>query len=245
VTTIPESGAVGDSTGRLGVRIGNPPTGAAAPGTVPLDLGGARDGVLHVPASAAAEEFAPLLVVLHGAGGGGARMVDLLRDRADEHGVLLLAPDSRLSTWDVIARRGYGEDVRFLRRALHRVLERHAVEPARTAVAGFSDGASYALCLGLANGDLFHHVLAWSPGFAAPAARVGTPRVFVSHGTRDRVLPVDRCSRRLVPALRAQGYDVDYLEFPGGHEMPGDVLDASLHRFLTSPLTPGNGDLPD
>jgi phospholipase/carboxylesterase len=94
--------------------------------------------------------------------------------------------------------------------------------------------ASYGLSLGIANGDLFRHVLAWSPGFAALATRVGTPRVFVSHGTGDRVLPIDRCSRRLVPTLRDSGYDVDYREFSGGHEIPGDLLDAALHRFLTA-----------
>lgn len=31
--------------------------------------------------------------------------------------------------------------------------------------AGFSDGASYALSLGLPNGNLFSHIVAFSPGF--------------------------------------------------------------------------------
>jgi predicted esterase len=30
------------------------------------------------------------------------------------------------------------------------------------------------------------------------------------------------------------GYDVDYREFSGGHEIPGDLLDAALHRFVTA-----------
>jgi phospholipase/carboxylesterase len=42
----------------------------------------------------------------------------------------------------------------------------------------------------------------------------------VSHGTGDQVLPIDRCSRRLVPALQDDGYDVTYREFDGGHEVP-------------------------
>jgi predicted esterase len=37
---------------------------------------------------------------------------------------------------------------------------------ATLAVSGFSDGASYALSIGPANGDLFTHVMAFSPGFA-------------------------------------------------------------------------------
>ena len=59
-----------------------------------------------------------------------------------------------------------------------------------------------ALSLGMGNGDLVSHVAAFSPGFAAPDAQVGRPGVFITHGVDDRVLPIDRCSRRLVPRLR-------------------------------------------
>jgi phospholipase/carboxylesterase len=59
--------------------------------------------------------------------------------------------------------------------------------------------------LGINNGDLFTHVLAFSPGFVAPAAWVGMPRIFVSHGTRDEVLPIDFCSRKIVPMLKHAG----------------------------------------
>jgi hypothetical protein len=57
----------------------------------------------------------------------------------------------------------------------------------------FSDGASYALTLGLTNGDLLDSVLAFSPGFAAPMVTHGAPRVSISHSDDDRVLPIDRC----------------------------------------------------
>jgi phospholipase/carboxylesterase len=132
-----------------------------------------------------------------------------------------------------VIRGGYGPDVAFLEQALSAVFARFAVGP--LAVSGFSDGASYALSIGLANGDLFGHVLAWSPGFMAPPDLAGRPRVFVSHGTDDRVLPIDRCSRRLVPVLRADGYDVRYEEFEGGHVVPPDVLAASLDWFGARP----------
>jgi phospholipase/carboxylesterase len=118
---------------------------------------------------------------------------------------------------------GFGPDVEFLDRALDRVFGAHAVDPGRIALGGFSDGASYALSLGLANGDLFTHLIAFSPGFAAPARRVGRPLVFVSHGVEDPVLPIDRCSRRVVPALRAGGYDVTYEEFEDGHVVPAPL----------------------
>ena len=117
---------------------------------------------------------------------------------------------------------GFGPDVRRIDRVLQEVLAAYPV--AGMLIGGFSDGASYALSIGLINGDAFDSVLAFSPGFAAPLVTHGTPRVFISHGAADRVLPVDRCSRRLVPRLRALGYATTYAEFDGGHEVPRAIV---------------------
>lgn len=64
--------------------------------------------------------------------------------------------------------------------------------------------------------------------------RHGRPRVFVSHGTSDRVLPIARCGRRLVPELRDAGYDVTYEEFRGGHRVPPEVAAAAV-RWWRNP----------
>ena len=98
-------------------------------------------------------------------------------------------------------------------------------------VGGFSDGASYALSLGITNGDLFTHVLAFSPGFVAPAGQTGAPRIFVSHGTRDGVLPIDRCSRSIVPELKRGGYDVLYREFDGEHSISLEIALEAMGWF--------------
>lgn len=144
-----------------------------------------------------------------------------LREQADEAGLILLALSSCGPTWDLILGRGqYGPDIAAIDRALEHAFSRCAVDPARVAVGGYSDGASYALSIGIANGDLFTHVLAFSPGFLAPASQVGSPRIFVSHGTQDRWLPIDSCSRRIVPQLERVGYEVSYHEFEGGHVVP-------------------------
>src|SRR5206468_12957999 len=122
------------------------------------------------------------------------------------------APQSAGGTWDLIEGQ-LGPDVDNVERMLDWAAARFAIDPRHRAIGGFSDGASYAISLGLANGELFDAVLAFSPGFAAGPAVRGKPRVFVSHGTRDAVLPIDRCSRTLVPRLRRLGYDVTYVEF--------------------------------
>ena len=75
--------------------------------------------------------------------------------------------------------------------------------------------------------------MAFSPGFVAQAGPpAGTPRVFVSHGRDDAVLPIARTSRRLVPALRAAGYSVRYEEFDGGHTVPASVADDATEWLL-------------
>jgi phospholipase/carboxylesterase len=123
---------------------------------------------------------------------------------------------------------GYGPDVEFIDRALRETFNSLAVDAERLVVAGFSDGASYALSLGLTNGDLFTHVVAFSPGFSAPAERRGKPPVFVSHGTADEVLPIDRTSRQIVPRLEREGYEVLYREFDGPHTVPKPVAREAL-----------------
>jgi phospholipase/carboxylesterase len=77
--------------------------------------------------------------------------------------------------------------------------------------------------------------VAFSPGFFAPAGPQGRPRILVTHGIHDAVLPIDRCSRRLVPRLRAAGYDVTYEEFDGGHT----VTPAHAIRALEWLAAPG------
>lgn len=107
----------------------------------------------------------------------------------------------------------------------------YAVDPQRLAIGGFSDGASYSLSLAAANGDLFTHCLAFSPGFMRAPVRVGRPAMFVTHGTRDCVLPIERCSRRLVAALREAEYPLSYLEFEGPHEVPLRLAHQALAWF--------------
>jgi phospholipase/carboxylesterase len=188
----------------------------------PLGLGGAeRDGVIQMP-SVAPRGKVPLLLFLHGATQDGASMLRRIGPAADQSGIAVVAPDSRGRTWDGI-RGGLGADVIFLNQVLEFVFARLDVDPARIAIGGFSDGASYALTLGLANGDLFPRVVACSPGFIIQAPAQGHPRIFISHGTSDQILPIDQCSRIIVPRLRSMGYQVTFREFAGRHELPPEV----------------------
>jgi phospholipase/carboxylesterase len=203
--------------------IARPRTGTvpSSGGTRSLGIGKERDAILQLPAQPSSTPL-PLLVLLHGAGGSGAGVLRRLGSVADEAGVAVLAPDSRASTWDAI-RDDFGGDINFIQRALERVFETMAADPARVSIGGFSDGATYAVSLGLINGDLFRRVVAFSPGFVITGAAHGKPRFFISHGTADRILPIDRCGRVIVQRLQTRGYDVTFREFDGGHEVPPGI----------------------
>ena len=194
----------------------------------PINLGldSKRDAILYVPKSAASRPL-PLLMFLHGATQSADDMAWYLDSAPDETGVAILAPNSRETTWDAITD-SFGPDVQFLNRALERVFETVTVDPARIAIGGFSDGATYAIALGLINGDLFKRVAAFSSGFLFDATTHGKPSFFISHGTQDNILPIDRCGRKVAADLKSRGYDVTFREFDGRHEIPGDVMREGL-----------------
>jgi phospholipase/carboxylesterase len=217
--------------GRLQARPAAEVTEATPVGLRPLGLAATRDGFLYVPATYQTTRPAPLALLLHGAGEDARDGLALLRAQADAAGLILLAPTSREYTWDLLVGRSYGLDVASIDRALEHTFSSYRVDPEHVAVGGYSDGASYALSLGIANGDLFTHVLAFSPGFLAPPGRRGYPRIFVSHGTRDGWLPIDRCSRRVVPQLKLAGYEVRYREFEGGHVVPPEIAREAVNWF--------------
>lgn len=199
------------------------PATAVEPGAHPLGLGQPRvrdlswrDGTLYVPASAGTRP-SPLLVLLHGGGGRADDFREAFLPLVDEFGVAIVTLDSRDNTWDGIDS-PYGPDVLSIDAALKHVFDRVAVDPARIALGGLSDGASYALSVGLANGDLFTHLVAVAPGpFDPPGPPLGQPRIFVGHGVRDNVYSVQMSRRRTVPRLKQEGYDVTYFEFDGPH----------------------------
>ncbi|MCL4864242.1 MAG: hypothetical protein KJZ47_00020 [Gemmatimonadales bacterium] len=218
------------------------PLELAPPGISQLNLGETRDGFLYVPTGHDLTRPLPLMVLLHGSGDGSSFWTrpDFAIERlANERGLILLAPDSRNVSWDVVMQHQYGPDPQFIDRALQHAFARCNVDPTRVGMAGFSDGGTTALSLGLSNGDLFSQLGAFSPGFVAEGPRVGKPGIFVSHGTRDVVFPVATTGRAIVTRLRQSGYQVEYQEFEGQHGVPGDKLIRVLDRLVGERTVPG------
>ena len=166
-----------------------------------------------------------LLLALHGAGSGGAPGgLYAFRGAWNLPGLVIVAPAAAGTAWTL------GEtDVRFVDRALQIALARCRVDPRRLAVGGFSSGAGMALWLGLANGDLFRGVIALSGGGSLPDQRIGKPRIFVAHGTRDRVIPISLGGDEIVRQLRSEGgYRMTYRRFDGGHRVIPAIARAAV-----------------
>lgn len=216
---------------RLSARPGTPSTTGPL-GLRRLGLGGDIDGSVYVPASYTPASPAPLVLLLHDAGGNAADFITPFIAEADQTGHVLLAVDSRKMTWD-FAGGTFGPDIAFIDNALFDTFSRYRIDAQRVAVAGFSDGATMTLAMGLTNGDLFSGIVAWTPGVLIDTKHVGEPDVFISHGALDAIFLVGPTARAIVNELRKQGYQVEYREFAGGHALPPDIMHESMVWMAT------------
>lgn len=217
--------------GRLTARPQRDVPPRARTGRFELQVGNGRLPLLFVPESYDPERPAPFALTLHGANSGAPKGMSRVLRYAKEHSIILLAVSARERTWDVLYG-SFGADVEHVDDALEEVFSTYAIDRRHLAVLGFSDGGSFALSLGITNGDLFSHVIAFSAGFMAPGEAHGSPRIYTSHGTADPVLPIGSSSRRYVPQLKRAGYDVVYREFEGGHQTPQPIAQEAVEWFL-------------
>jgi predicted esterase len=198
--------------------------GRCKPGVHTL-VGGERKALMRVTPHG--REPRALVLVLHGAGSGGARGgLYAFRGAWALLGLVLVAPAAAGTSWSL------SSDIGFVDQALSRAFARCRVDPRRVVVGGFSAGASFALWLGLANGDLFEAVVALSPGGSLPLARVGKPIVFLAHGARDSVIPIESGADVVAERLRREGYRVVYRRFAGGHRPVPGIIRELVRRAL-------------
>jgi phospholipase/carboxylesterase len=205
------------------------------------------DAIAYIPASAGAGPHPPLLVLLHGAGHRQLEMVQHMESEADARGIVLLGPTSRGITWDAVSiaeqppsldsplanarahRFGSSRDADRVEAAIAALAKVVPVDRAHTALAGFSDGATFALAMGMSRSHPFAAVIAWSPGIAIETAEPARGRrVFISHGRQDPILRFEVTCGEIVPLVQGEGAMVSFVPFDGGHEAPPSVKDATL-----------------
>ncbi|MGH7779385.1 MAG: alpha/beta hydrolase family esterase [Candidatus Binataceae bacterium] len=155
----------------LAVALGVPRSHTQEPITAEdLQFGGLeRTCALHVPAGYNGKTPAALVIVLHGAGGSGARMIE--RDgwiaASDKNGFILAGPDAEPvrpsepesflknpRAWNDLSARGSAahrqiDDTGFIDALITRLSGEYRIDPRRIYVTGFSSGASMTLTLGV------------------------------------------------------------------------------------------------
>jgi predicted esterase len=225
---------------------------ASAPGLPSGRATLSNGAVAYVPASARNGPQS-LVVLLHGAGGRADAFLDRFVADADRHGFVLLALQSKASTWDLIPRRNsgggplamksgpvvrFGADVARIDAVLRELYARVRIDARRSVLLGFSDGASYALSLGLANPQLFASIVALSPGFVTIPAKVApSQRIFIAHGRRDQVLSFQVARKDIAGLLIANGLKPQFREFDGDHRIDNEALADGLAYALGSPAS--------
>ena len=211
-------------------------------GHIFVERGDSR-AVLLTPAEMDPAKRYPLITVLHGAGRQDEMLVKACRDQPEARDALFLVPRSLLPTWDLIAS-AERPDLDFLEYAYDLIYRRYPVDPDRQALLGYSDGASYALSVGLSNPRIFRAVMGWAAGFIALAPAFDPdaapkPAVLLEYGTHDELFPFDRVALPMRENLRRAGYTVEFRVDQGGKHWPSaDFLPEALDWFFSEPWAP-------
>lgn len=178
----------------------------------------------------------PLIVLIRGALGNAEEFATAFEPIAEQRGALLLAPEAAGDSWHLTAngrKADFGADPARIDAALADLFAKAPVDPNRVILVGFSDGAGYGLSLALANPQLFKGAIALSPAYAWLSPGYDThQRIFIAHGRRDEVLSPANVSDRILPGLKAAGFDPHMRWFAGGHRIDPKALKEGLDYVL-------------
>jgi len=237
----PQGGCV--DTLALRVEPRHPEGGvASATGGLVTISNGVTLGHVLLPDSIASTRTYPLVTVFHGAGRQDELLVRAYRGEPESRDAVFFVPRSTAPTWDLLV----GEDradLDFLEAAYAEIYRRVPVDHRRQALVGYSDGASYALAVGLSNPRLFSAVMGWAAGFVimdptAIAPSDPRPRILLEHGTHDTIFPFEQVALRNCEILRRLGYQVELRVDEGGVHWPSRAFQtAALDWFFAGGAT--------
>ena len=101
-----------------------------------------------------------------------------------------------------------------------RAVRRHASNPRRVVLMGFSQGGALALHAGLKTRGMVDGIVALATAVPFPdqiePAQSGAPPVFLGHGFLDRKVPFSM-GRETYQILRSKGYEAEWHSYPYGH----------------------------
>jgi phospholipase/carboxylesterase len=145
---------------------------------------------LYVPETYDPERLRPLVMALHGGYSHGRDFIWMWLREARTRGFILLSPTSVDRTWSLM---NIERDADPLMEHLKGVQSRYNIDTSRILVTGMSDGATFALGLGLQESSPFSAIVPVSGVLAAKDLSYARGRrIYWVHGALDWMFPVNR-----------------------------------------------------
>lgn len=179
-----------------------------------------HEPLIFVPEGTGGDQTRALIIALHGTGGNGQSMHDMLLETAEQLGMILVSPDALRPSGSGFSWTYRDESEWFIEHLIDWAVEEHHADRSRVYLVGFSQGANIALIMGQTRPGLFRGVIPYCGHYEANVVEPeGVPAPFyLMTGARDdwRQTYV-QAKRDFVDA----GGQAEVRLLPGlGHELP-------------------------
>jgi phospholipase/carboxylesterase len=187
---------------------------------------------------------APLLLLLHGTGGGPDDLLGLARELSPDSAVLAPAgpvSEHGAARWFRRLAEGVFDHEDVVKRAneladfVVEAHEKYGLGDRRLVAVGFSNGANIAAAVTLLRPEVVREAAlfaAMSPVPEPPELDLSATRVFLANGERDPMAPL-ASTEELSRLLRERGADVVTQRHPGGHQITLDGVRAAAKWIMT------------
>lgn len=157
----------------------------------------------------------PLLLFLHGAGESGTNLARVKRNGPTKH--VGTHPDFPFILVSPQYHSGNDWNDATLIALLDNIIAHYRVATNRVYLSGLSMGGGATWSLAAAHPEKFTAIVPVSGvGNTADAKKLAALPIWVFHGAKDSIIPVES-SRKMVAAIRAAGGNVKYTEYPKAH----------------------------
>ncbi|HSQ35884.1 MAG TPA: hypothetical protein VLQ89_07835 [Candidatus Binatia bacterium] len=198
----------------------------------------------------------PLLIGLHGNGDNSENMLAVMANTLKKEPLILAAPQGAYANFPLLSGQHFSWEIQTRDRELWKMADPLVVENLMQAVQalkekypiskvyflGFSQGAAYAFLAGFKYPGLAAGVISVGGVFPetgkeysildeAEIANGVKFRVFIAQGDKDSKIPTGY-GAKTADKLKNLGYEVEYLEYEGGHEISPELL-KKIYAWMT------------
>lgn len=190
----------------------------------------------------------PLLIGMHGNGGNPEQMLAAMNNALKKEPVILAAPQGAYPNFLQLRGSHFSWEIQTQNRKLWKIGDPLAIENmneviqvirkkypiSEVYILGFSQGAAYALLSGFKYPEMVAGIISIGGLFPETDTEFSMLqekeiengkkfRVFIAQGNNDRLIPVG-LGAKTTEKLKKYGYEVQYQEYEGGHEISPELL---------------------